>query len=175
MLAGIAQDRRELSESLNIAKSFVALPDPARLRIARLEDLPAPPATLPPALAEIGKRLDWIAIESPDFHLVRTSSPHEGQSFRCELGLDRKTHLPELASVWEHENGAMVHETALCVRLTGYWPRDQFRVPAPLDVYPADREASPFRFATEPRMSVYPLRGSTLRARLTPADFAPAK
>lgn len=171
-----AQDRRELSESLNIAKSFVALTDPAQLRIAKLEDLAAPPATVPPSLAAVAPKLDWIAIESPDFHLVSASSRREAQSFRCQLGLDRATHLPELATIWEDEHGAMVHETALFVRMTKYVDLDQFHVPSQIDVYPADLDVSPFRFADVSSLSLYLrylLKESTLRAKLAPADFSP--
>jgi hypothetical protein len=60
-----AQDRRELTESLNIARSFVALTDPAQLRIAKLEELSAPPATVPPSLSDVALKLDGSRSRAP--------------------------------------------------------------------------------------------------------------
>src|SRR5689334_5359994 len=70
-----AKDRRELSQTLAIAKNYVALANPASLRIAALERLSAPPPELPAPLPTLpadsalsrAKQLEWISALSPDF------------------------------------------------------------------------------------------------------------
>lgn len=186
-LAGedFAQDRRELGQTLSLARNYLALAEPAQLRIRSLKLLAAPPAGLPkfgkdgapkdsalPRAAE----LVWLALESPDFQVVETKKSKEPPMYRVQLGLDKESGLPLLATVWQDERGAMVAETAVLVDLIG--PK-QFRridgrlVPVWFQLHDAQLPSSPFAFQPTWRASVFVMDGSRLRPKLTADDFRP--
>lgn len=182
-----AQDRRELGQTLSIARNYLALAEPARLRIATLEMLSGPPAGLPslpkdkvrkdtalPRAAE----LTWIALTSPDFQVVEARKSKQALMYRVQLGLDPKTHLPLLATIWQDEAGTMVAEGAVLVDLIEskhFRPLDGRTVPGWFNVYDARLPSSPFVFQDAPRASVFVKPGSTLRPKLTADDFRPQR
>ncbi|HUR28340.1 MAG TPA: hypothetical protein VM509_09135 [Planctomycetota bacterium] len=189
------KDRRELSQTLSIARNYIALANPAKLRIAALERLPAPPRELPPFGAPVAvdsallraKQLEWIAVLSPDFHLVEQTKSSAPPLFRVQLGLDPKSHLPLLAAIYQDDHGGNVSETAVLIDFTvktgegaskneevpRYRTTDGFLVPTYFRVHDPLLPSSPLTFQAEPRMSVVVNKNSTLRAKLAPDDFRP--
>ncbi len=188
-LAGkdFAQDRRELTQTLSIARNYLALAEPARLRIARLELLKSPPqglptfdATIPPpkgsALARAGE-LKWVSITSPDFQLVEAVRSEAARLFTAQIGLDPTTHRPLLAMIHQDEGGTRVLETAVLVDLAA----DQFKeidgrlVPTFFRVHDPLLPSSPFTFQSKARVEVAIRPDSTLRAKWTVEDFRPKR
>ena len=169
------EDKRELAETLRVAKLFASLTDPSRLRLASLDTLSAPPAGLPADQSERAAGLDWIALSSPDF-LAR--SPGEKETLdRVEIGLDRSTHLPVLAIV---ANPAQPTSAVLAL-LDKYQPLDGYRVPSEVTTWrvaPPPTGASPepsnarLPFSSRAAVKLW-LKEGTLRAQLQPKDFEP--
>jgi hypothetical protein len=183
-----AQDRRELSQTLSIARNYIALCDPARLRIAKLERMSAPPSGLPQLEAYAAKKsavplaasLVWIAITSPDFQVVEAVTSNAAPMFKAQIGLDHKTHLPLLATICQDENGAMVVETAVLVDFktteTNYARLDGRLVPTYFSVHDPLLPSSPFAVQPTPRVDVVvKTESSRLSPKLTAADFRPPK
>lgn len=191
--ADFAQDRRELSQTLSIARNYLALAEPGRLRITRLERMRAPPAGLPkfdPADETTPKEtaltratsLDWIAVTSPDFQVVealKSKDPNQAQPlFTAQIGLDPKSHWPMLAVIWQDEHSTMVAETAVLVDLIGekYYKRIDGRlVPTYFRVHDPLLPSSPFSFQNQARVEVFVMADSTLNAKLSADDFRPPK
>jgi len=181
------EDRRELSQTLSISRNYIALCDPARLRIARLELLAAVPAGLPQLDGKLSKgsavplaaTLQWIAITSPDFQVVEPVKSKEAPMFKAQIGLDPKTRLPLLATIWQDEKGAQVAETAVLVDLKGannYRRIDGRLVPTFFSVHDPQLPSSPFVFQATPRVDVVVnTASSTLSPKLSAADFRPPK
>ncbi len=191
--ADFAQDRRELSQTVSIARNYLALAEPGRLRIARLERMQAPPAGLPKfdpkdeatptdtALTRAAS-LDWIAVTSPDFQVVealKSKDPSKAAPlFTAQIGLDPKSHWPMLAVIWQDEQATMVAETAVLVDLVSekYYKRINGRlVPTFFRVHDPRLPSSPFSFQNEARIGVFVMDGSTLNAKLNADDFRPPK
>lgn len=89
-------DRRRIGEVRSVAKNFLSLADPRRLRITRVEVPSAAPTLVPPGLTEELKDLEWLVIESPDFDLavsiedgasMTVSTNRVPRLFRATLGL----------------------------------------------------------------------------------------
>jgi hypothetical protein len=186
--ADFAQDRRELSQTLSMARNYLALAQPGNLRIAQLARLSAPPPELPvidpadpatpkdSALTRVAS-LEWISLLSPDFQVVESVKSNEPPMFRAQIGLDPKTHLPLVAVIHQDEHGTRDSETAVLVDFTTtpYKLIDERLVPQFFRVHDPLLPSSPFTFQREAHMSVFVNRGSTLRAKLTPDDFRPPK
>ncbi|HTF87583.1 MAG TPA: hypothetical protein VK843_04180 [Planctomycetota bacterium] len=183
-----AQDRRELSQTVSIARNYLALAEPERLRIVKLERLRAPPKGLPAldpkdittpkdSALTLAASLEWISVLSPDFQVVETVKSEQPPVFRAQLGLDPKSHLPKLAMIFQEEAGALVLESGVLVDFTNvaYKNIDEHLVPSFFRVHDPLLPSSPFVFQREARVSVAVLAGSTLRPVLTPDDFKPPK
>jgi hypothetical protein len=169
------EDERELSETLAVAKLFVGLTEPSRLRLASLELLSAPPAGLPESQSKRAAELEWIALTSPDF-LARASHDKETLD-RVEIGLDRAEHLPALAIVTDPAK----QESAVLAQLEKYQLLDGYRVPSLVTTWRvapaqpgATARAAGGRPPFSPRAAVklWLIDGS-LRAKLEPKDFEP--
>jgi hypothetical protein len=64
-------DRRRLEEWISIARNFLALAQPERVRLVELRELLHDEVVpfLIPSLATRASELDWLEVRSPDFHL----------------------------------------------------------------------------------------------------------
>lgn len=166
-------DRGQLDDAARIAKNFVALTDPGRLRIARLSTIAKAPSGLPEKVEKRAALLTWIEVISPDFHLSRSKAAKRksGGLYRVLLGLDPKTHRIELAEL--REEGRAQTEPIL-IHFQNYAPMDGFQIPRHLKFYEPAPASRPRVFRKKPTSDLYLLadRG-TLRANLKPADFKP--
>lgn len=173
VLAGreYVQDRRSVDDMLALARNYVALSNPARLELLGLELLAAPPGDLGAALAVRLKKLRWLAIESPDFALLRGEIGREKPAvYRVELGL-REDHLPAVAIVRER---GRPETDPLLVEFSQYQAQDGFKLPFQLRVHALDRQQRPPAFAEHASQEVY-VTSAALRPALTVADFQPRK
>lgn len=164
------EDRLKVDEMLSLARNYVALSNPARLNLLALELPPAPPADLGPELTRLFKKLSWLALESPDFALVRRADApaKSGTVYRVELGLGEGA-LPSVAIVRERSPAGA---DPLLVEFSRYEDHDGFKLPMVLKVRPLDRTRPTAVFATDPAQEVY-VKTAALRPKLTVADFRP--
>lgn len=170
VLAGreFKEDRRAVDDMLALAKNYAALSNPARLNLLALE-LPPVPADLGPELQKRTKKLVWLALESPDFALVRGEAGADRPGvYRVELGLGEKD-LPSVAIVRAKDKPGT---DPLLVEFSRYEERDGFRIPFALLVHVLDRSQSPATFAAEASQEVY-VKTAALRPAFTVEDFKP--
>ena len=169
-------DTRELDDSVLVARTFVSLIDPRALRIRSLAVLAAPPFALPAAMLEDAKKLTWLDVVSPDFERPNAKPTPDGKPVtklvRAQIGIDPKTHLPQLAFVAQDDRGTIVHDTALLVKLANWRALDGFQVPGMLLTYPPDFSRSPWTFGEQFSLKLG-LREGTLRPKLVEQDFLP--
>src|SRR5262245_38400047 len=173
VLAGrdYAQDRKSVDDALTLARNYVALSNPARLKILALELMAAAPADLGKELATRCKKLRWLALESPDFALLRGDLARETPAvYRVELGL-REDLLPAVAIV--RERGKPTADPIL-VEFAQYQEQDGFKLPFQLKVHALDRTRGPAAFAENAAQEVY-VTAAALRPSLTVEDFKPRK
>lgn len=162
------EDRKKVDDMLALARNYVALSNPARLDLRALE-LCTAPTDLGPALAKKTRKLRWLALESPDFTLVKSEAPRAGETlYRVELGLDQK-HLPAVAIVREK---GRPESDPLLVEFSAYQPSDDFTLPFQLRVHVLDRARTPPVFADDASQEVY-VTSAALRPQLTLEDFQP--
>jgi hypothetical protein len=170
-----ATDRRELDERVQVARTFVGLIDPRALRISSLRVLTAPPSTLPASQLEVAKTLTWLEAISPDFQRGGVGATAKPRPMRAQIGLDPKTHLPQLAMVAaDKADGTIDHETALLVKLGKWSGLDGYQVPNDLRTYPPDLTRAPWTFAETDNLRLVLLQGK-LRPSLVETDFTPPK
>jgi hypothetical protein len=175
------EDRQQIDQGLAIARNFVALTDPGRLRIASLAVVPRPPFALPAVLEKRAGELAWLDVRSPDFHLfarrdARTAAAPVQQApmFRVLLGHTADGRV-QLALVQEDRGAATALDPgALLVDLREYEPLDGFMVPLQLVVYEVEEGARPPAFRGRETMDLYRDKDQgSLRPRLAPDDFLP--
>ncbi|QDU67054.1 hypothetical protein [Engelhardtia mirabilis] len=182
-----ASDQRMLQQTLALAKNYLALSAPHRVRLASLIELTEPPANLPDVRGLNPRFLDWVEVVTPDFNVLQAEPPgREGDDepaprtpprrvpsrptgaeagaqtpadasaeqaeaepmFRVAIGIDRKSHLPEvlvLSAVETDEAGTGVRGTDTanpaeqvvehCIRLREFRRDSGLYVPWRLDVY----------------------------------------
>lgn len=163
------EDRVKVDDMLSLARNYVALSNPTRIRLQSLERMAAPPPDLGPELAKDTRKLVWLALESPDFALVRSETARaEKPLYRVEIGL-REDDLPGVAIVREVGKGGA---DPLLVELAQYRPIDDFVLPYTLLVHVLDRELVPVTFAAKPSQEIY-VTEAALRPKLSVADFRP--
>jgi len=164
------EDRRKVDDMVSLARNYVALSNPARLNLLKLELLPTPPADVGPELAKTFKKLSWLALESSDFALVRRNdpAPPSGTVYRVELGL-MESALPSVAIIREREKTGA---DPLLVEFSIYEDHDGFKIPMCLKVRVLDRTQPKAVFAAEPSQEVY-VKTAALRPKLAVADFQP--
>ncbi|MBK7877921.1 MAG: hypothetical protein IPJ77_19755 [Planctomycetes bacterium] len=176
-------DRRQLDDMLAIARNFVALTDPKSLRIARLARMSAPPPVVGPDHALRAKELVWLDVESPDFRLVRTTTPGDRPAlYRVQLGLDAKTSLPVQALVHEAGGKASVTPNTLFLELADWRLYDGTRVPKQVKTYEVDErslaagagDATKLRFQLDPTSDVV-ITKAQINPPLTADAFRPPK
>jgi hypothetical protein len=168
------EDRKAVDDMLALARNYAALSSPARLDLRALERLPSAPADLGPELAKRARKLAWLALESPDFALVRREvargeAPSDAPAvYRVELGL-REDHLPAFAIVRERGKGGA---DPLLVEFSQYQEQDGFRMPFQIRVHVLDRAHAAPSFAPEASQEVY-VTSAALRPSLTAEAFVP--
>ncbi len=174
------EGRRQVDEMLAVAKNFIALTDPARLKLTKLELLPAPPTGLPrPLERKVLKKLDWIRVASKDFALVLEQIGKDEKTprvFEVDLGISRENDLPVLAIIREANpriiDGVARPSNPLLFHLEDWRPQDGFRVPWMIKVHRL--EATPLRVGfSEFAAQDIVLLEAQLRPQLKEADFAP--
>lgn len=169
-----AEDRRQLDETLGIAKHFVALTHPGSLRLASLEKLPGPPAALPRAkekdfdLEKRASELSWLRVRSPDFRLVGGGAT--APMTRATLGFDPKTGRVEIALLEEDRAASGLTATARALRLDKSLEAQGYVVPKRIYVYSVEEGKLPAAFAPIPGMELFVVRAN-LAPALGPPDF----
>lgn len=170
------EDRRLVDEMLAVAKNFLALSDLGRLRLQNLELVDQAPRGLPPELQRDGSKLDWIVVTSRDFALLGGTPPKEGDPaplFRVDLGIDRKTHLPAMAMIFElRTQDLRPGVEPLLIRLDRYRIQDGFLVPHHLAVHRRQPGKVAFEFEPKAFQDIY-VKTSRLRPELVEGDFEP--
>ena len=172
----LANDIRELNETVRIAKSFVGLSDPSNLRIAQLR-LGSTPTNLPEALREEAAALEWLDLTSPDFHKApprrpADEAPVKEPLYRVRIGCTPGTHLPKLAVIHDVTDGMARIESALLLDFQRFKQIDGFQVPIHLRTHVPDVSASPWVFAERRRMELWMLAGD-LSPELGDENFLP--
>jgi hypothetical protein len=165
------EDRRKVDDMLTLARNYVALSAPARLKLTNLS-LAGVPADLGSELEKRTKKLAWIAFDSPDFALVQRNAdagPMAGD-YHVELGL-REDFLPGVAIVRAAE---AARADPFLVEFSKYEERDGFKIPLVLLVHAFDRARSPAAFQASPAQEVY-LTSAALRPALKVEDFKPKR
>ena len=174
-----AEDLRQINESVGIAQNFIALTDPASLRIASLKLLPGPPASLPAAVKNRfnDAPLQWLDVRTPDFHLVASTSQAAAPApsfVRVSIGADPKSGEVEVALVDVDSSAPTPSSSAVLIELANYAAIDGFRMPQLVKVYRVDEVGSPRAFRPEPTTTLGVLtKSASLRAQLKPQDFEP--
>jgi hypothetical protein len=155
-----AEDRRQLLEIADLSRNFIALSDPAALRIAELKLGSASPALPPEA-----QKLVWLELLTPDFRLPGAATPG---MLRVRLGLRRDKGLPELCLVGPGEPGA--RPTTL-IRVLDYREKQGLVVPHDLALFPLDKATG--KFAVQPGLRIWLKHDSNLRPQFAPETFVP--
>jgi len=158
------EDRRQVDDMLALAKNYVALSNPAALKLEALELLGAAPSDLGEALAKKTKKLTWLALESPDFALVRREGALPKGTYRVELGIDSKD-LPAAVVIRAKADATTA---PLFVFLSDYRETSGFKLPMQLHVHVKDGAT----FAEFASQEVY-VKTAELRPSFKVGDFQP--
>lgn len=174
------EDVRLVRQMLAVARNFVALSDPARLRLERLERMDQAPRGLPPSVSRKAGELSWLRVTSPDFALLPRGedaprpASRAGPSYRVELGLGADG-LPRLAVIAEepaHDGSGQPPAAApLLIELADYRAVDGFLVPHRLLVHPRTSGEAAL-FVDRAAQEIYVLE-ARLRPALREQDFLP--
>jgi len=163
------ESRQSVDDMLALARNYAALANPARLTLLALELVPVP-GDLWTGLAREAGKLTWLALESPDFALVRGEpGAARPEVYRVELGL--RDDLPVIAIVRAKDKPGV---DPLLVEFSRYEERDGYRIPMALLVHVLDRKETPVRFAATASQEVY-VTAAALRPSFTVEDFKPEK
>lgn len=156
-----AEDRRQLDDMQRIGRRFVALGDPASLRIASLSEIAAPDVPLPAGVRPAAGLL-WLELSTPDFH----ASEGAAVGTRVRLGIDPATSHVLLALVDEPWRQPTL------IALEKHERVDGLLVPRHLRVFEPQPGQGPLAFQREPTSDVWLIeKESKLRAKLGPDDF----
>lgn len=165
------EDRRTLEEILDLARNFVALSDPAALRIAEMKLGRVEAALLPEELRASAVELKWLELRSPDFRLPRGSAQTAsapGGLVRVRLGLRKDKPLPELCIVSGEQPGAQL---STLIRVPEYREKQGLLVPWQLRIHGLDESGS--RFEAKPALLIWLKKDSDLHPSFAPEIFAP--
>lgn len=173
-----ASDREQVKRMHAIARNFVALSDPANLRVERLELLPGPPADLEPTMQRVARRMPWLRIASPDFALFTDQVAEGGtRSFLVDLALQidgEERDLPRYAIVREAPREGVEAARPMFIRLDGYRLEDDFRIPMRIFVHDLDPGLEQAVFSARASQEVYVIEAD-LRPAYTVEDFRPTE
>lgn len=167
-----APDRKRIAGVRSTAKNFLALADPARLRLVSVRALPGAPGHVPPGFEKRASELTWLELASPDFDLAAggaadTSAASAPRLFRATLGLDPKSGRVLEALIAELDENTPLVETSTWVSLKDPMDIGDSLLPSTVEVRYADLTAKPWSFSKKPSEELYILDG-----RLNPG-FAP--
>lgn len=183
-------DRKRIGEVRSVARNFLSLVDPRRLRVTRLWLPEAGPTDVPGAAQKGLDGLVWLGVESPDFDVTLTEQvglekARDGRLFRALLGIDpadpgrvREALVTELVEV-EQESGererVAAPRSALWVRLSEPMTVGATTMPGIVHVFvrgvPRSLGDVP-AFEPRPREELYLLKGE-LNPELAPETFDP--
>lgn len=171
-----AQDRKQLDDTLAIARNLVNFLDPGSLRIEEIGVIARAPALIPKAIREAHPNIEWLHMTSPDLRLSspsRSASTQGQRKSRAFLGLDRGTHLPSLAVVYEDVDRKADLSNARLLILGRYAPRSGYRIPTRIHVHGPDHSRPGIlAFRANPELELV-MRDIDLRPRLTAEMFLP--
>ena len=165
-----AEDRRQIEETRNVARNFVALSDPRSLRLASLETLAAPPAALPEPLRARAAELSWLRVRSPDFRPIEAGG--SARIHRASLGFDPHSGRVSIALVEEDASRAAPSPSARVVELRGSLEAQGYLVPRQILVYSIEPGSHPAAFSPAAGMDLY-VKSADLAPALRPDEFAP--
>lgn len=170
------QDVRQLDDAAAVARNFLALTNPATLRIGRLALLPAPPSGIPQGFFERARSLTWLEVQSPDFRLSRSMNAANANGLhRVQLGLDPKSSLPMLALILDPSSASALGPATLFLELRDWFVESGYRLPKQIDTYEIESApAAAIAFRREPTTSVF-LKRASINPTLTPDTFRPPK
>ena len=172
-------DRESIRDMAALARNYIALSDPGRLRLHGLEVPQDHPMEAMPVAGNRRslKKLKWLRITSPDFALPGgEQGPLAGESlYRVDLGLRPETHelawTPEIVIVRSLPAPGEPEQSFL-LKLENYKEKDGFRIPHEIAVHHRDEELShrPFQKLAAQEITI---REIDLRAKLGVKDFRP--
>jgi hypothetical protein len=169
------QDRLQVDRMLAVARNFVGLSDPAKVRIERCELLASPPNDLGPDRLREARKLSWLAVESPDFVLTPETADRAttaGALVRVELGL-LDSRIPRYVIVRQAKSGDPAGAgRSMLLELEGTLEPAGYRVPKSIKVHDLDPAASPPAFAKHPAQDIF-IETIDLRPAFSPRDFQP--
>jgi small nuclear ribonucleoprotein (snRNP)-like protein len=189
------EDKQQIDRTSALARNFVALVDPTKLRILDLVELDAPPAGLPaeiesrdywghaePNAQALGAGLKWISLRSPDFELENAGDASRTAVRSCLIGYEPNTMDVELAVIQRDVDGRprrTVDRTAagtLVVVMGRHELRtvDNVRVPRWIGIFDVvDAPTGKFRKRPGSELVLDSRQPGSFRAGLKPADFLP--
>ena len=177
-----AEDRDQVLRMISLARNFIALTDPERIRLERVELLSGPEFDLLDVrLRRQARKLDWVRVASPSFALAEALARDEAEVvYRVDLGLDRESRLPRLVAIQRdvpRGNRETVQAAAegtgpLLIRLEDFRGANGFVVPHLLFVHAVERIRPRLAFAERPSQEIA-VQSVDLRPTWTPEDFLP--
>jgi hypothetical protein len=173
-------DRKRITEVRSVAKNFLVLADPSRLRLVSLKLRAAVPAHVPPGLEKRVHELSWLELESPDFDLALGATdgdalaPRAPRLFRATLGLDATTGRVLEALVQELDKECPLENTSTWVSLSEPFDIDTRVLPGKVEVRYPDFDVAPWSFDKKPREVLYLIEG-TLNPKLPENAFEPPR
>ena len=171
-------DRESIRDMAVLARNYIALSDPGRLRIHEFEV----PHDQPKEAREVvgGKRLrelSWIRIKSPDFALLGSEQDPlaEETLYWVDFGLrpkgDELAWTPEIVIVRNLPRSGEPEESFL-LRLDSYEEKDGLRIPRNIEVYHRDEERPGRPFRPKPTQEIW-IHEIDLSSELQIEDFRP--
>ena len=179
-----AEDKKQIDETVGVARNFLALTDPARLKPSSIQPGVSPEGLLPEELHERARALNWINISTNGFHLLSSTEKLPEGARRTQqalLGISPETSTLALAVVLEETFGAdgvrLRAPQHILLDLRSTTALDNFQVPRHLRMHqliPKQKLAaqSPMKFRAKPTFELW-LRGGTLRPEFNAEAFLP--
>lgn len=170
------ESRRNMDQWISIARNFVTLTNPSRVRIQSLRQAEPPPTMLPTSVASDLEGLAWIEVASPDFMVVPTGSssqPRDAQTpvYKALIGLRRATGTIDYVLLRDG-NAANIRQARL-MRYSKWQAVDGYRLPHNMLVYLIDDSRLGVRFLENASYDLYLHRGARLNPELEAALFEP--
>ncbi len=169
-----AEDRRQVDEMVSVAHNFLALSQPEKIELTKLDRKLEPPRWLPKCYEKEGASLSWLVLVSTDFALLPEEGAQKTPLYTVELGIGPKDRLPKLAII--HPTTRQVSlvppRNAVLIKLDNYRDQAGFRIPFTLLVHRLDLQRSPPAFSEKPDQEIW-VKEARLNPGLTPRDFEP--
>jgi len=174
-----AEDKKQIDEAVGVARNFLALTDPARLKPSSVLPGATPLKLLPSALLERARSLNWITITTDGFHLLSSTEKLPEGAKRTQqalLGISTESSTLEIAVVLEETFGAdgvrLRAPQHVLLDLQKTKELDNFQVPRHLRVHQLIPTQKAAKFRDRPTFELW-LRGGTLRPQLSADAFLP--